>query len=50
MTSFMIAERKAKLVEARKRNLARIEKLEKASEKLLADLRELCQTAKQPQP
>jgi argininosuccinate lyase len=46
----MIAVRKAKLVEARKRNLARIEKLEKAREKLLADLREFCETADQPKP
>jgi len=46
----MIAERKAKLVEARKRNLARIEKLERAREKLLADLRELCETAEPLKP
>ena len=46
----MIAERRAKLVEARKRNLARIEKLEKAREKLLADLHEFCENAEQPKP
>jgi len=39
----MISERKAKLAEARKRNLGRIEKLEKAKEKLFADLREFCE-------
>ena len=46
----VIAERKAKLVEARKRNLARIERLEKAREKLFADLREFCENAEEPKP
>lgn len=46
----MIADRTAKLVEARKRNLARIERLEKAREKLLADLRGFCKNAELPKP
>jgi argininosuccinate lyase len=37
----MIADRRGKLAEARARHLARIEKLEKARQRLLADLREL---------
>ena len=46
----MIEVRKKKLAESRARNLARIEKLEDAKQRMLADLREICELPKKPTP
>jgi argininosuccinate lyase len=46
----MITERREKLAEARTRNLKRIEALEKAQQRLLADLKRLCQEPNAQQP
>ena len=46
----MIADRRKKLAEARARNLARIEKLEQAKQRMLDDLREMCEITDKPNP
>ncbi len=46
----MIADRKQKLSEARARTLARIEGLEQAKQRMLDDLRQMCETTEKPNP
>jgi hypothetical protein len=44
----MIADRREKLAEARSRHLKRIEKLESAQKRLMADLKAAAQTRNEP--